>query len=244
MSTAEAVRDDLAIETLSGHVPTSLWRPRKVQPTGVVALLAHGGGGNKTSPRHERFASALAAEGISCLAIDGPFHGERRPIGDGPYDYQQRVVEEGPVRVHERMCTDWLTVVDAVADDGLIDATNLAFFGMSMGGRYGLLTCAMLGDRLRGAVFGKFGLQSTPEMSSMADNSVIRQAAQSISAPVLMHVQWDDEIFTRAGQFELFGLFASPDKQLRARPGKHAVTHPEDDHSWCSFLVDCLAKAS
>lgn len=238
-----AVRRDFVVETESGGVPASLWCPSQPGCTGSVVLLGHGGGGHKTSPRHERFANVLAVEGISCLAIDGPFHGDRRPIGDGPYDYQRRVIEEGPVRVHERMCRDWVAVIDDVANDGAIDTSNVAFFGMSMGARYGILTCATLGDRLRGAVLGKFGLASTPAMSVMAADTVIRPASQSIGAPVLLHVQWDDEIFTRAGQLELFELFTSPDKQLRARPGGHSVTRPEDERDWCSFLTDCLTKA-
>jgi hypothetical protein len=42
-------------------------------------------------------------------------------------------------------------------------------------------------------------------------------AARAVSAPVLYHVQWDDAIFPRAGQFELFDALASADKRLSAR---------------------------
>ena len=51
-------------------------------------------------------------------------------------------------------------------------------------------------------------------------------AAHAVSAPVLYHVQWDDEIFPRDGQFEVFDALASADKQLIARPGPHEHTHP------------------
>jgi hypothetical protein len=53
---------------------------------------------------------------------------------------------------------------------------------------------------------------------------------------VLYHVQWDDEIFPRDGQFELFAAFASADKRLIARPGPHAGTHPDDETSWQDFI--------
>jgi hypothetical protein len=33
-------------------------------------------------------------------------------------------------------------------------------------------------------------------------------AARAVSAPVLYHVRWDDEIFPRDGQFELFEALA------------------------------------
>jgi fermentation-respiration switch protein FrsA (DUF1100 family) len=61
-------------------------------------------------------------------------------------------------------------------------------------------------------------------------------AARAVSAPVLYHVQWDDTIFPREGQFELFGALASPDKRLFARSGPHAETHPDDEASWQEFI--------
>jgi hypothetical protein len=62
-------------------------------------------------------------------------------------------------------------------------------------------------------------------------------AARAIIAPVLYHVQWDDALFPRAGQFELFDSIASPDKRLLARPGPHDQTHPDDEQRWQEFLV-------
>ena len=66
-------------------------------------------------------------------------------------------------------------------------------------------------------------------------------AAQRLQAPVLMHMQWDDEVFPRDSQMALFDLIASPDKQLRARPGPHGFTHPDDERSWISFVSRRLA---
>ena len=40
----------------------------------------------------------------------------------------------------------------------------------------------------------------------------------------------------RDGQFELFDALASTDKQLIARPGPHAQTHPDDQTSWQDFI--------
>jgi fermentation-respiration switch protein FrsA (DUF1100 family) len=61
-------------------------------------------------------------------------------------------------------------------------------------------------------------------------------AARAISVPVLYHVQWDDAIFPRDGQFELFDALACADKRLLARPGPHAETHPDDEASWQDFI--------
>lgn len=118
-----------------------------------VVLLGHGGGGHRRAARHQRFADRLNVAGIACLAIDGPFHGDRQIAGDDQLGYQLRVVAEGPANVHERMRRNWLGALSAVVDDGRVDGDRVAFLGMSMGTRYGLMPCAELGARLRCAVF-------------------------------------------------------------------------------------------
>ncbi len=51
----------------------------------------------------------------------------------------------------------------------------------------------------------------------------------SIHAPLLQHVQWDDEVFPRQSQLDLFELFPAEDRQLHARTGEHALTRPDDE---------------
>lgn len=143
----------------------------------------------------------------------------------------------GPAAVHERMRRDWLRALSAVVDDGRVDGDRVGFMGMSMGTRYGLLPCAALGARLRCAVLGKFGLHCSPVMTTQASNASIVAAARAITAPVLWHLQWDDETFPREGQLELFDLIASPEKQLRARAGGHSITRPDDEDAWHAHLT-------
>ena len=50
-----------------------------------------------------------------------------------------------------------------------------------------------------------------------------QQDAPNIKIPVLFHVQWDDELFSRDGQFELFDLLGTQDKQLIAFPSELAA---------------------
>lgn len=218
-------------------VPAIAWFPA-VRERSSVVLLGHGGSGHKAIDRHRRFGTQLAARaGVASIAIDGPFHGDRAVPGDGPRDYQQRVVDEGPVAVHQRMTGDWLAVVDAVVDAGSIDRESVGYFGMSMGARYGLGICSALGPRLRCAVLGQFGLEVTDSMmKAMATDDVLVAAANVIEAPLLFHVQWDDEIFSRRGQLDLFDQLVSPEKQLRARPGQHAQTRPDDETAWLEHL--------
>jgi hypothetical protein len=61
------------------------------------------------------------------------------------------------------------------------------------------------------------------------------QIAQDHSA-ILFHVQWDDELFPRTGQFELFELLGSRDKQLIAFPGAHCAAAPAAIKAWCEFV--------
>lgn len=201
-------------------IPAFAWSPigRRHAP---VVLIGHGGSGHKAIDRHHRLARRLVSgAGLACLAIDGPYHGDRAVPGDGPLDYQERVVPEGPVAVHARMNQDWLTALAAVSETWGLDDDSVGYLGLSMGSRYGLGVCAALGSRLQAAVIGTFGLESEdPMMGAMSADDFLRESAARIFASVLHHVQWDDEIFPRDGQLQLFDQLASPEKVMRARQG-------------------------
>jgi dienelactone hydrolase len=221
----------------AGPVPGVLWSPRAPARPAVV-LLFHGGSGHKRSERLLRMGSWLAsAAGLAAIAIDGPYRGDRAPAPMAPSVYQQLIVDEGIERVTARMTGDWLAAVSALAALRLVDDANVSVFGMSMGARFGLPTAAALGSRLRCAVLGKFGLrQAEPLHPGLCAPGLMLSAARAVSAPVLYHVQWDDAIFPRDGQFELFDALASGDKRLMARPGPHSETHPDDEASWQEFM--------
>ena len=221
----------------SGAVPGVLWSPgASARPPAV--LLCHGGSGHKRSERHIRMGRWLASTaGLAVVAIDGPYHGDRVRSAVAPAACQQLIVDEGVQGVTARMTGDWLETIGALAAEDLIDDANVSAFGMSMGARFGLPVAAALGSRLRCAVFGKFGVRQTAAIHpGLCCPGLMVTAARAISAPVLFHVQWDDEIFPRDGQFELFGALASQDKRLFARSGRHAHTHPDDETSWQEFI--------
>ena len=220
-----------------GPVPGVLWAPQATEPR-ATALLFHGGSGHKRSERHLRMGHRLASAGLAVVAIDGPYHGDRVPAPMAPPAYQQLIVDEGIEAVTARMTGDWLDAVSALAALGLADPAHVSVFGMSMGARFGLPAAAALGPRLQCAVLGKFGIrQAAPLHPGLRAPSLMTTAARAISAALLYHVQWDDEIFPRDGQFELFDALASADKQLIARPGLHGRTHPDDEASWQDFLT-------
>jgi dienelactone hydrolase len=221
----------------AGHdVPAVLWRPLlEVLPP--VVLLAHGGSGYKTDEFIIRMAGLLLTRGIAVLAIDAPFHGDRSVPGDGQRSYLDHMARQGMTEVCEETCTDWAAALDA-ASGHAVDTTQVGYVGLSMGSNFGFPLCAQLGDRLRCAVVGKLGLVVADGYPSIvAGSDAVTGAAQRLIAPVVMHMQWDDEVFTREGQLALFDLIGSSNKQLRARPGPHGFTHPEDEQSWASFVA-------
>lgn len=238
-----AVAEVLFSVERDGHqVPAFAWLPTGRRHAPVV-LIGHGGSGHKAIDRHHRLARRLVVDaGLACLALDGPDHGDRAVPGDGPLGYQQRVVAEGPAAVHDRMTQDWLTVLAAASDEWALNGDAVGYLGLSMGSRYGLGVCAALGNRLQAAVIGTFGLAADdPMMVAMAADDLLRASAAALTAPVLHHVQWDDEVFPRDGQLQLFDLFASPEKIMRARPGAHGETRTDDEVAWCEHLSSCLA---
>ena len=221
----------------AGPVPGVLWSPGTAAPRATV-LLFHGGSGHKRSERQLRLGRWLAsAAGLAVIAIDGPHHGDRVPAPLTPAAYQQLIADEGIERVTARMTADWLETVSVLAGLGLADGAHVSVFGMSMGARFGLPAAAALGPRLQCAVFGKFGLRQAEQLHpGLCAPGLIAAEAAAIRGPVLYQVQWDDEIFPRDGQFELFEALGSADKQLLARPGPHAGSHPQDERSWLDFL--------
>lgn len=241
---ADVVEDVVFLERTGHVVPVALWRPAgsAVAALGLV-LLGHGGGGHKRAGRVLDMAHWLVTEaGLAAVAIDGPFHGDRVTEPLTPGDYQARIAAEGAATVVDRMVADWLATIDAVSDLGITATDALGYFGLSMGTRYGLPLAAALGDRLRCAVLGKFGLQQSPALPVALDTTdTTRAAAQRITARTLFHLQWHDEAFPRDGQLALFDLLACPDKRLIAYPGHHAHATPDAIASWRDFLADSLA---
>jgi hypothetical protein len=70
----------------------------------------------------------------------------------------------------------------------------------------------------------------------------VAEDARKLTTPILFHVQWHDEVFPREGQFELFDLIGSPDKQLAAFPGTHSERSENAVDLWRDFLCRRLAK--
>jgi dienelactone hydrolase len=175
---------------------------------------------------------------MAAAAIDGPFHGDRVAEPLDRRQYQAMLAAAGVDKVTDGMVEDWGATLEALSQLDAIAADRVAYIGFSMGTRFGLPYVAAAGERLRCAVLGKNGMRqasSTPPGVDMAQR--FARDAPTITMPVLFHVQWDDELFPRAGQFDLFDALGAADKQLIAFPGPHSTSSPTAVQAWCEFVT-------
>jgi dienelactone hydrolase len=234
-------RFDLVRET--GIVPGSLWTPAQQDRPVPLVLMGHGGSGHKRADRQlllgRRFAGVAQ---MAAVSIDGPLHGDRVPEQLDRRQYQERMAAMGVDKVTDGMVDDWRATLDALSYLDTIDANRIAYMGFSMGTRFGLPYVAAAGDRLCCAVLGKNGIRQTSAMPTSVNMAQrFKQDAPTIKVPVLFHVQWDDELFPRDGQFALFDLIGAHDKRLIAFPGPHGAAAPAAIEAWCAFVAHYLA---
>jgi dienelactone hydrolase len=234
-------RFDLVRET--GIVPGILWTPVQQDRPVPLVLMGHGGSGHKRADRQlllgRRFAGVAQ---MAAVSIDGPLHWDRVPEKLDRRQYQERMAAMGVDKVTDGMVDDWSATIEALSHLDTIDANRVAYIGFSMGTRFGLPYVAAAGDRLRCAVLGKNGIRQTAAMPTSVNMAQrFKQDAPTIQVPLLFHVQWDDELFPRDGQFELFDMIGAQDKRLIAFPGLHGAAAPAAIEAWCAFVAQHLA---
>jgi pimeloyl-ACP methyl ester carboxylesterase len=222
----------------SRTIPGLLWTP-ETEPAQALVLLGHGGSGHKRQGYILALARRLVRHhGFAAAAIDGPFHGDRRPGGAGNEiapDEFFRTWRDDPTMTDE-MVADWHTVLDALQAPDVLGTTPVGWWGISMGTILGLPVVAAE-PRITVAVLGLAGIVG-PTKQRLADD------AKSVHCPVLFLVQWDDELFARDRAFELFGAIASTDKRLHANPGLHQDVPAEEFDASEQFLARTLSIAT
>jgi dienelactone hydrolase len=231
------------LERESGIVPGILWTPAQHERPLSLVMMGHGGSGHKRADRQlllgRRFAGVSQ---MAAVAIDGPYHGDRVPAQLDRRQFQEMMAAAGVDKVTDGMVDDWSATLEALCQLDSINANRVAYIGFSMGTRFGLPYVAAAGSRLRCAVLGKNGLLQASSMTAAATMAPrFKQDAPKIMVPTLFHVQWDDELFPRQGQFELFNLLGAQDKRLIAFPGPHGTSAPAAVDAWCAFVMQHLA---
>ena len=230
------------LEREAGRVPGILWTPTQYERPLPLVLLGHGGSGHKRADRQLLLARRfVGVSQIAAVAIDGPFHGERVPATLDRRQYQESLAAAGVERVTDGMVADWQATLEALSQLEAIDAGRIAYLGFSMGTRFGLPYVAAAGSRLRCAVLGKYGMRQASAPAAVAMAPRFTRDAPAIKVPTLFHVQWDDELFPRDGQFELFDVLGARDKRLIAFPGPHSAAAPAAIQAWCEFVAHHLA---
>jgi dienelactone hydrolase len=181
-----------------------------------LILLGHGGGGDKMAVAPLAEMLVVGGEFVAA-AIDGPVHGDRRSDDAG----RDQVLADfralwGSGTPHiDDMVADWRAALDHLCELEEVDPSRVGWGGVSMGTAYGLPVVA--GEpRISAAVLGQWGL-------SYPYSERLRADAPRVTCPVLFQRKTEDELFTAAGQEELFGLIGARDKRMATYPGSHGL---------------------
>jgi hypothetical protein len=103
-----------------------------------------------------------------------------------------------------------------------------------MGTAYGLPLLAVE-PRVRAAVIGMWG-------TSRVNSERLVDDARQVRCPTLFSLQWNDELFTREGQFRVFDALASREKHMSIYPGGHVNPAGARLDDIVHFLVRQLAR--
>ena len=219
-------------------VPGILWTPDPVERPLPLVLFGHQGSAHKRVSEALMLAHRFAGGyQFAFAAIDGPVHGSR----EVPGDYAAAMAEGGVENVIDGMVDDWTATQEQLSELDHIDGNQVAYIGFSMGTRFGLPYTAAAGNGLRCSVLGKNGLQSNDEALARASAGPrFTKDAPNIQVPVLFHMQWDDQLYLKETQCDLFDLIGSEDKRLISYPGPHSRATPEAVDHWCRFIASHL----
>jgi fermentation-respiration switch protein FrsA (DUF1100 family) len=193
---------------------------------GPVVIAGHGAESDRNAQYIRGGAMSWARRGLSVVAADAPFHGDRATgVAHPPMDDIQRPAFIG------RAARDVLLLADAIAHR-LGPGRPLGYLGFSMGTQYGVPAVAA-DQRFRAAVFAVGGSTTVaiPEIlgeidpdarERVADADPVVFAPRVAPRPVLMVNADRDEIFSRASALALYDAFEPP-KEISFLPGLHVM---------------------
>jgi len=212
-------------------VPGIRWCPECAEAPRPTILIGHGGTQHKRVPNvlglARRFVRHL---GYAAVALDAPGHGERitdparaerrreaiqARIAAGPdaggISLGPREAKGWVMRTTKGMA-EWRALLDCLDEQG--DGPQYGYWGVSMGTLIGLPFVASE-PRVGAAVLGLAGLGNRPG----ADR--FEQAAHALTVPVLLVLQWNDELVGQTAGLALFDAIGSREKTVHINPGGH-----------------------
>jgi len=223
----------LSVRESQEAVPALVWLPAGGSGPRPVVLVGHGAGGHKAAPIVARAAGLVTSLGLAALSIDCPYHGDRTPPDEAGLTAAQRRERLGLDGWRERNAqavpqtvADWRAALDAAQGIDEIGPGPAGYLGLSLGARFGLPLVAAE-NRIAAAVLGLFGATET---------GPVADAARQVTVPVLFLLQWDDELYPRAGGLTLFDMLGSSEKTLHASPGRHLDFPPAEIAEAARFL--------
>lgn len=220
----------------SGHVvPAVIFEPDSSLGAYPVLLAQHGGSSHKQGPDIEALAERYVALGVAVLAVDGPVHGDRRSEHARSASREQIRSDFFDIwrsqgNGMETMVRSWQAAVDWVARQPHLNARQVYWYGVSMGTAYGIPVLSQIRG-IQAAVLGMWGL-------CFDHSAPLADLAPSIQVPVLFQIKWDDELFTRKGQIDLFERLGTTQKWLCVYPGMHVPVAGKQAEDACRFLVE------
>lgn len=204
-----------------------------------LLLMGHGGSQHKQSPEMLRRAARFVQMfGWAVAAIDGPVHGERREVlVTGPERQAEFLNMWRNDTQIDPMVEDWVATLNALLQlHDVVDSRRVIWHGVSMGTAYGLPLLARESARIRCAVLGMWG-------GDYVNSQRLQKDALAVRCPVLFQQKWDDAIFTRNGQIDLFDRLGDARKWLKVYPGPHTVTDELLDDAASFFSQQLAAEA-
>lgn len=222
-----------ALEREASPVPGLLWTASEPLTPAPLVLIGHGGSGHKGQPHLRALARRLVRHhGVTCVAIDGPVHGERRPDELAPDAVAETRRRFARPEVVDAMIADWRATVDAVQTLPEVGVAPLGYWGLSMGTLFGVPLLAAE-PRIAVGVLGLMGIR--PDGGRIAAR--LAQDAPRVRCPVLFLQQRQDELFPVETSGKLFDELGATDKRLHAHPGAHAAVPPEEFRASEEFLA-------
>ena len=197
-----------------------------------LVLFGHQGSSHKRVSEALMLAHRFAgAYQFAFAAIDGPVHGGR----EVPGDYAAAMADGGVDNVIDGMVADWTATQEQLSRLDQIDGDQVAYIGFSMGARFGIPYTAAPAwlPKLMSVPWWDTVIDCKPQRvkhcspGKHAIPPMVEQGgAVRINKPVLFHMQWDDQLYLKETQCDLFEQIGSEDKRLISYPGRSLQVNP------------------